>query len=347
MACLHREPGAAPVDPDQPPILPSPEGELYAAGKGSPRDPAVAMAAAGLPWEESLSGAAGAMAMASDRSPEIGMARWAAYRAGYPYPVRTMVYAAFAPGAAPNALIDALKGQIKPGDQLGLARARVGDEDRWVGMIGHPSRPVDPFPRQLARGLGLPLSGAGLKQYRLVSPTGRLVEGALPAAPVLDEAGEWWVELYADDGRVVVAVPVSCGIPPAPAPPLDLPGRPPEGPDDATQQLLRDLAQVRDIFDLKALVPDDTLELVARQPLSDAIAGQWDAAGSRERVRKSGFVDGAALTCQAETVHLCVDELLRSSEGRQGLLDPRWRSVGSDVQVDARGVRFVVLVATE
>ena len=347
LACLHQAPSAKPIDPDIAPILPSPEGQLYATGRGSPRDVAVAAAAAGLPWDESLSGAAGAMAMASDRPPEIGSARWAAYRAGYPYPIRTLAFAAVAPGAAPTELIDALKAQLKPGDQLGLARARVGEEDRWVALLSHPSRAVEPFPRQISLGASLPLTGAGLSSYRLVSPTGVMREGALPASPTLEEAGEWWVELFTEDGRAVVAVPVSCGIPPAPAPPLDLPGRPAAGPDDATAELLRDLGQIRNIFDLSVLVPDDTLELVARQPLLDLVAGSWDGASGAERVRKSGFADGAALSCRASTVPLCVDELLRTGEGRHALLDPRWRSLGTGVRVDTQGVSLVLLLATE
>lgn len=46
-------------------------------------------------------------------------------------------------------------------------------------------------------------------------------------------------------------------------------------------------------------------------------------------------------------MELCVDELLRSGVGRQGLLDPRWRSIGSAVQVDTQGVRFAILLGTE
>ncbi len=347
IACLHQTPSTRAIDPDIAPILPSPEGQLYASGKGTPRDVAVAAAAVGLPWDESLSGAAGAMAMASDRPPEVGSARWAAYRAGYPYPIRTLAFAAVEPGASPTALLDALKAQLKPGDQLGLARARVGEEDRWVALLAHPARTVEPFPRQISGGGSLSLSGAGLTRYRLVSPTGKLLEGALPASPALDEAGEWWVELFSEDGRAVVSVPVSCGIPAAPAPPVDLPGRPSAGPDDATAELLRGLAQVRTIFDLSVMVPDDTLELVARQPLQDLLAGTWDSAAVAERVRKSGFADGAALSCRATTVPLCVDEWLRTGDGRQALLNPRWRSVGSDVRVDVAGVAIVLLLAPE
>ena len=40
-------------------------------------------------------------------------------------------------------------------------------------------------------------------------------------------------------------------------------------------------------------------------------------------------------------------EWLRTGDGRQALLNPRWRSVGSDVRVDVAGVAIVLLLAPE
>lgn len=346
-ACAHRGPGARSggVDPEQPPILAAPEADLYAAVGGEPRDALVAAAAQGMSWDEALSGAAGSLALASDRAPELGQARWAAWRAGYPYPLRALSFAAEEPGAFPDELISAVKAEIRPGDHLGLARARVGQEDRWVALIGRASRTLSPFPRQLARGETLRLEGAGVARFRLTSPTGQAQEGPLPAAPALAETGEWWLELYAEDERVVLAVPVTVGMAPSPAPPLDLPGRAPDGPEQATAQALEGIAEIRAIFDLAPVGADPTLALLARQPL-EAREG-WTVAEAPGRVRAAGFAQGDGFSCSAPTVPLCLDAALRSGDGRRALLDPRWRLAGGGARVESSGVSLVFFLATE
>lgn len=347
MACLHREPvdvGRA-MDPEQAPILPAPEADLYAAVGGQPSDPLVARAAQGLPWDEALSGAAGALALASDRGAELGQARWAAWRAGYPYPLRSVAFVSEAPGAFPKALIEALRPQVRPGDHVGLARARVGLEDRWVAVIGHASRTVTPFPRQVARGEALRLEGAGIARWRLTSPTGVALSGQAPGAPALTEAGEWWLELLADDGRVVVSAPVTVGMPPSPTAPLDLPGRSPSGPEEALDSALAELSDLRAVFDLPALAADETLDVLARQPL--ASAEPWDAGAATARVRAAGFADGGGLTCKAATVPLCLDALIRTGSGREVLLDPDWRLAGGGARVESSGVTLVLFLAVE
>ncbi len=343
LACAHR--GAPRVDPEQPPILPAPEAEIYAVHLGTPRDPLVAGLAEGLPWDETLSGAAGSLALAADRAPDLGQASWAAYRAGYPYPLRSLSFAEVEPGQSPGDLRESVLASVRPGDQVGLARARVGSKDRWVALIGRASRPVEPFPRTLQRGEALRLQGAGLSRYTLTSPTGQLSQGELPAAPVLEEVGEWWVELTGDDGRVAVAVPVTVGMAAASAPPLDLPGAPANGPEDAMRQAREAIAQVRESFALRALGPDPTLDLLAREPLE--MGAGWEKLVNGDRVHAAGFPEGGGFTCTDATVPLCVDRMLRAGAGRALLLQPEWSLLGGGAQVSASSVTLVLFLAAE
>ena len=62
LSCAPKELPPPPLPPA--PILPAPDGEFYATGTSEPRDPLIAQAVSvGLPWQESLSGAATALAL--------------------------------------------------------------------------------------------------------------------------------------------------------------------------------------------------------------------------------------------------------------------------------------------
>jgi len=349
LACAHHAATqkAPPVAPEVPPILPAPEADIYAAaGKGTPRDPLVARAAEGLPWDEALSGAAGALALAADRAPEIASARWAAWRAGYPYPVRSLSYASEAEGGYPEALVGELRSTVRPGDQVGLARARVGQEDRWVALIARVSVSVAPFARHLDHGEALALSGAGVVRYHLTSPTGHPMEGPMPASPALQEDGEWWLELYDQGGHAAVVAPVTVGMPAAPTPPLDLPGLTVTAPEQAMSDAMAALGEVRAVFDLPAVEADPTLDVLARAPLALA-ADAWDPASEKGRAKAAGYADGGAVTCAAGTIPLCLDAILRTGAGREVLLDPDYKLAGGGATVSVGRVRLVLYLATD
>ena len=92
-----------------------------------------AVAAHGLAWDEALSGAAGAIAVTGEE-PTMPAVRWAAIRAGYPYPVLTAVSGrAGSRRARRRACSTTFRVSSAPGDDLGLARARVEASDVWVG----------------------------------------------------------------------------------------------------------------------------------------------------------------------------------------------------------------------
>lgn len=349
LGCAHHAASKAQptVDPQQPPILPAPEAEIYAAaGNGKPRDPLVARAAEGLPWDEALSGAAGAMALAGDRAPDLGSARWAAWRAGYPYPLRSLSYALEPEGGYPDALVRELGAALLPGDQIGLARARVQEGDRWIALVARVSRTVSPFARHLEHDEALSLAGSGVTRYCLTSPTGRALEGSVPAAPRLGEDGEWWLELYGEDGRAVVVAPVTVGMPAAPTPPLDLPGLTSSSAEEAMRDARAGIAEIRSVFDLPAVDADPTLDVLARAPLEQP-ATIWDAVAAKTRAKAAGYADGGAVTCSATTVALCLDAVMRSGAGREVLLDPDYKLAGGGATVSTGSVRLVLYMATE
>ncbi len=144
---------------------------------------------------------------------------------------------------------------------------------------------------------------------------------------------------------MVVAAPVTVGMPPSPAPPLDLPGEAPSDAAGAMAEAHALVGEVRAIFDLAGVAQDQTLDLLARAPLESAKT--WDSADARERTRAAGFADGAGLSCSAATVPLCLDAALRTGAGREALLNPAFRLVGGGAKVESGGVTLVLLLGAE
>lgn len=349
-ACAHREAVSAPpsVDPGARPVLPSPESELYATGAGAPRDPLVAGAAAGLAWDEALSGAAGALAM-SNTPPDPARIAWAAYRSGYPYRVRAVLQLEVAGGQWPAALVDQIGAQLAAGEHLGLARARVGANDHWIALIGAPrGAKLVPIPREVPQGSPLALAAEGLARWQLVSPSGLRSEGTLPVHVTLDELGEWWLALDGGDGSApLVSVPVYAGMAPSAAGPLETPGVVARSSSLAVTEALSLVAMVREDFSSPTLRLDQTLSVLAREPLQAAVEGRWDAAAATSRVGHAGYPAPAAVRCAADTVALCMDELLRDPAGREALLSPERELIGIDAAVEVNRVRLVLLLAGE
>lgn len=349
-ACAHRAAGPGPVkiDPESRPILPSPEAELYATGGETPRDPLVAGVASKLPWDEALSGAAGALALRSG-APDAARVAWAAYRAGYPYKVRAVLTLEVGPGVWPEALVTQLQGQVAPDEHLGLARARMGANDHWVALIGAPrGARLAPLPRELGLGAELEVQAEGAARWRLVSPSGALREGALPTRLGLDEAGEWWLELDAGaDAPTLVAVPIYAGMAPTPEGPLDTPGAPPMSVAGASAEAALLLGELRADFSLGPLRADETLAMLGREPLEAAVAGRWDGAAAAARAEGAGFRDAAAARCVAPTVALCLDAMMRDADGRAALLSPDRALVGVAVALEVDRVRLALLAAGE
>jgi hypothetical protein len=330
------------------PVLPSPVADLYATGSSSPRDTAVAAMAAGLPWDEALSGAAGALAMMpTSAAPTLAQARFAAATAGYPYEVRSLTIGKVLVNTEPAGLLEELRRQLQPGEDLGLARARLGEQERWVALFGARRGSVDPFPRTLVNGEELVLKGTGDRAY-VVSPRGDIIDLAMPATVALTTDGEWWVEVWSGSSRVV-GVPVMVGRAAFTAPYFDGTMAKLEGPQDAEDDALDLVDTVRQSFGLLPLQDDGTLAQLARLPVDDVAMGRFDRATAETRLQGAGFVGGssAAVACTGDTVGACVDTLMRSGQDRAALLNPGMRLAGAAAQVSTSGVAIVMNMASE
>lgn len=350
--------GCGPKAPPEPapvaaPILPAPEAALYAVGASAARDPLVfrVVQDATLPWDESLSGAAGAMALEEGRPLDLSWARWAALRAGYPHPVVAVVEGLEAADLTPVGLGDALHRQLRMGDHLGLARARSATGDRWIALVGRPRLLLDPVPRFVDLGARLPLSADRPARVLVRAPDGSIREDTLPCELRLDQPGGWRIALEdpRQPGRLWAGFPVHAGERPPPTGGLDLPGAPVVGPDDAIGLGFELIDALRDHHGLAPLAEDQTLSTLAAQPLSRAIAGTWDRTAGEARLQGAGFVGvpvGQAW-CRAATVAGCLDDLALRPDGWRTILDPRMRVVGLDVQVDSAGVTMLVNLASE
>ena len=347
MSCAPKVEPLPPLPPA--PILPSPEGALYTTGKSEPRDPLVAqVVSVGLPWQESLSGAATTLALEQPFAPELSAAKWAAVRAGYPHPVRTMLIGSVRQDSFPDSLLVEIQRVVVEGDDVGLVRARAGGSDRWIALIGRPQVTIAAFPRELGFAEPLHLVGDAGTVWRLLSPSGVLTSGALPAEPVLAETGEWWLEL-SRRGRTALSLPLHVDMKTPPTPILTLPGELTPRPSEAVSLGYELLNDIRASFELPQLQPDPTLETLASYPLQLALAGEWDQTTGEARLRGAGFVGGpiGQLFCEGRTVALCIDGLLWSLDTRRILLHPGLRVIGAEAQVTTEGISMVFNTASE
>ncbi|MCB9780762.1 MAG: hypothetical protein H6742_19495 [Alphaproteobacteria bacterium] len=328
------------------PVLPAAEAPVYATGGGPPPDPIVALAVGELPWDEALSGAAGALAVNTDVL-TMSDARLAAWRAGYPYALVGVATETTGPAELPTAIRGELDALRRPGDQVGLTRARVGEQDRWVGIVGRPVAGVPSFPRQHDLGDRLAVELAGGLQWTLVSPTGQTRSGVGPVSSPLGEVGEWWLEVRGGTGMLGVPLHVGMVMPTAPV--LEAPGEAAVSPADARDRVLVAIEDVRLAFDLPVPREDPTLHTLSDAPLQEVVDGVWDHARNVERLRSAGFVGGSAdqVWCRGRTPVACVDALMRSATGRAALLAPGHRLVGVATRVETDGVTVVASLASE
>ncbi|MFT4979576.1 MAG: hypothetical protein ACI8S6_005488 [Myxococcota bacterium] len=349
LGCGPKQP-LEPIEPGTSPILPSPEGRLYATGEAGPRDPIVAAVVeqAGLPWQESLAGAATYLALHQPFTPELALARWGAVRAGYPHPIRTLTFGIVGQDTFPTALASELARIIQPGDELGLIRARSGSSDRWVALIGRPQIALMSLPREHDPGDWLELPGEG--QWRLQSPEGEVTEGALPSRMLLQATGEWWLELRRRPGGApAISIPLYVGMATPPAPVLELPGAQSSAPAQAVEATYAAIDEIRAAFSVAPLAVDETLEVLARYPLEQGLAGARDPERGIARLRGAGFVGGPAgqVYCEGRTVVLCLDSLMWNIDSRQQLLSPGLRLMGAAAEVRTDKVAVLLNVTSE
>lgn len=311
------------------PRLPAPEAAVYTRVDGTSRDPAVASVLGELPWDEALSGAAGALAMVAleGREPDLWAARWAAYRAGFLHPLVLVAFQSCPLGCAGRDVITRLQQAFVPGDAVGVARARGPVGDAWVGILARPAVPLGPIPRRVDVGARLDLAllrepMPGLR-VRAVSPGGHLSEGDFvgSASLLLDEMGEWWVEVGESDRWT--RFPVYAGMAPAAGPPLDeVPDADPTDPEDGAWALLQG---VRDTWGLLPVFELPLAASVARAR-RDALLGLRDPPAPGEDDPPCG----ASFACRIGPagVRGCFQDWLMSAPTRAPLLGAACRGVG-------------------
>jgi hypothetical protein len=353
MACSARVPSSPEgVSPLEAPILPAPEAGSYTRSEASPRDPLVArvVEGAGWAWEETLSGGAAGIALGTQTA-DIHGARWSSIVAGYPYPVTNLVQGETDRGAWPEGLDAAIEGLLQPGDDLGLVRARRGERDVWVGLIGRPSLAMMSFAKELPPGgsLDLRTRDGHTPLYILVSPTGRVQQGQLPAQPTLSETGEWWIEVRSSSGEKELSLPVYVGQKTPSEPLLELPGRAVSSVEEAVQESALLLEEVRRQFELAALVEDGILTTLALDPLERHQKGSWEMQSGIDRLAAAGFIgeETAQLACQAVTVAQCVSDLMEQPLSRRSLIRSDVGVYGVAASVESDGVSLIINLASQ
>jgi len=350
IACAPKKPPEVEVSAvvvESQPVLPAFEAPVYSSAQTLPKDDLVAQVALGMVWDEALSGAAAAMGM-SEQATSLEAAQHAAHRAGYPYPVRAVSSGLIPAGEHPDALVRTLHKILGKTERLGLARVRVGVNDRWVALVSAPADTLEPFSREQPLDATLPIRVSGPGTWMAVSPSGEVQSGTLPTSLKLSEEGEWWLEL---DGmhETIAAVPLYVGMATPTAPLITLPGAVFDGPVAAADEALLLVSSIRDAFSMSSLRDDGTLETLAQYPLSLLLAKQWDRDSGTARLQAAGFVGGPVgqVQCQGPTVAGCIDAMLRSGREREHLLNPAFRIGGAAAQVSTDGVSIVVNMATE
>ncbi len=329
--------GALRVDPDVLPVLPSPRADQYTRVPGASRDPLVASVSDGLPWDEALSGVAGAVALAELEGETVDACRlrWMAILAGYPYPLLARASVSVPEGEVPATLVAEARKQAGARVDVGLVRARGRDTDRWVLVVGEHTAELPAIPREVARGEVVTL-GAG--DWSVSDPFGQLrpVAGSF----VADAQGEWMLSAR-DGARTIATFPVYVDEEARALPPFACTA----ASGDPLAQATGIVRAVRAGYGFTDLTRDPALDSVARARLRALLAG-GPVPDARAQLRAAGFigVPVAAAACSGATVEACLSQIWWSPEGR-GALVGDLADVGIAVESSGGDVHMVVLGA--
>jgi len=337
MACPPKQ-GAA-LGPAVP-VLPAMAAPMYAWSHGASPDEAVALLAQGLAWDEGLSGAAATLALdlTAGQSIDHPQVRWAAYRSGWPHPVQDVVVQEVSNGEVP-----ARPAGLEGAAAVGVARARGSAGDVWVWATSTPTVDLESFAREQVLGARFEAQavGGGELAYRLASPSGEITEGPT----LLDEQGEWLLELGTGSGAAVVPLYVDM-LTPADAP-YPWVHETPADTATASEQALTVLDEYRAEFDVSVLEPDPLLDKAAARALAAWTAGT-PLPPPEERLGKLGMGGHVAeLACTGPSVPSCLDQLYWSVDHRGELVHPDLQYVGLATSIGPGGVSLVIDLAQE
>lgn len=344
-ACTKAPTLLSPVDWAATPRLPSPSAGTYAMVDMTPPDPGVRQVMGGRDWDASLGGAAAGIALdlvhrrGELTPPEI---REAAWRAGWPYPVRSVHTTGTTIGDAAPAKVKQQLAAVPSEAHVGLVRARGSEQDLWVMLTSVPRVDVGVYPRQIARGSRITLPQLEGTRFAVADPQGQLYKGHLDvgwSTEALAE-GEWLIELYDREG-VIARFPMYVGMVP-PQTSLLSAGSVPETEQDARAKVVTVLADVRDAYGLREPQLDTLLQnavtwaqLNPRVPVSDVAA--------RVGVDPT---DLWRFDCTQATVEDCLDPLVWDPRARPQLLASSLL-LGVAADFAPNGVHVTVLLARE
>lgn len=313
LACAKPAPPPAPAADPALPRLPAPVASVYTHVVGTPGDPLVAAAMAGLPWEEALAGAASGVALDLLAGKQVSTydLRWRAVLAAYPYPVVERATARVAVGEVPQDLVTHAQERAKAGADVGLVRARDKDGDLWVLLVGDRRGELGRIPREYAVGESVGLGGA---TWVVSDPLGQLRPAG--TSLTLDMAGEWLVQ--ARDARGAIAtMPLYVGVP-----------TPQEAPILNDAQGASVVSQAQDLlgalwrwYGRDSAEFGTTLDAVARVRLGGVLAGSTLPAVG-DQARSAGYigVPVAGSECRATDIAACLDGIWWSPERRAVLV---------------------------
>jgi len=335
----------APVDWAATPQLPSPSAGTYSRVQAKPTDRGVQHALGGRAWDASLGGTAAGLALSLVTQPGTltpQEVREAAWRAGWPFPLRS-VHSAWGPTMAPPppSMQEHIR-NVPANVDLGLVRARGDQQDVWVLVTSQPKVDLGSIPRQLALGsvMRLPAVGPGTT-FTAASPTGEVSEGHLELgwSTETNIAGEWLIEIREGTTRVAL-FPVYVGVPP---PTLSLlpTGEAPQNGAVAERRAKDLLTQVREAYNLNPPGEDPMLQGAVPWAMANATGTTAPEIARRVGVDAS---DLWRLDCRAATVEACLDQILWDPAARPALLANRvWWGAGATVNSD--GVRMLLILS--
>ncbi len=339
-SCGHRPPTTAELK--APPSLPAPQSRIFARTAGTPSDPAVARLVGEVRWDVALAGAAGGLGVEAS----VGIStyqpweiREAAWRAGYPVPVRQVRAWTTPKGGPPPAELLAWLETVDETTDVGLVRARSPESDAWVALAAKPRVSLPPFPREGR--VGTELRFPAQPGFRVVwsDPVGGLGEATLDAERVigLHTMGCWLLDVRDDQG-IAARFPVWAGMAPPDVRLYELPGLP----SDPLARAEALLAEFRATSDRPGWTADPTLDLIAARGLTEPTA---QLASTLTKLGYDAEKTGS-WTCDAPSLEECLDEVLWRPESRRVVLAPQ-RLTGLAYEAHDGGVRLFGLVAPE
>jgi len=349
LACVPKA-----ASPDAVPVLPATTAPLYTRAPGTPPDAVVASVAEGLPWDETLSGAAAALALGHSRKPmlEGHEVQWAAYRSGWPHLLVSFGIELVGIDETPSRLLSGLR--VPERGAVGLARARGQKGDTWVLLVGEVLLDLPAFARSHEINGQLELNPGSddrweQVQVRAATPSGEIRVGNLLT---LDEPGEWVVEVRGLRGERsvdLVRAPLYVGI----EEPQDAPiviSRPAslDNPDALHALAVDGMDELRDLVNAPTLVIEPMLETSARKALSEWQSGE-PISNPVARMAGLGYADSpvAELRCHAVSVNACLDDLYWAVDTRTDLLSADFTNAGVAVGFREGNVMLVVDLGRE